>query len=129
MKNAFIDVKGITDRFGKAQAYLDNRVLTDSTPLIPIRAGVLRESGTLGTVIGSGEVVWATPYAHYIYTGLDMIQEGTINRHFAEKGSRKVYNGKKLTFEQGGAKWYEIAKEKHEKDWIKGVGRILEGNE
>lgn len=128
MKNAYIDVKGITKRFDKAQEYLDNRVLTDSTPLIPIRAGVLRESGIMGTVIGSGEVVWGTPYAHYIYAGLDMVQEGTENRHFAEKGSKKVYNGKKLTFEQGQEKWYEAAKKKNLDSWTKGIGRILEGN-
>lgn len=129
MKNAYINVEGIRERFNKAQAYLDNRVLVDSTPLVPIRegGGGLRGSGQRGTVIGSGEVVWAIPYAHYIYTGLDMIQEGTENRHFAEKGSKKVYNGKKLTFEQGKEKWYEEAKKKNLKSWISGVGRIIDG--
>ncbi len=30
---------------------------------------MLKKSGILGTVIGSGEVVWNAPYAHYHYYG------------------------------------------------------------
>lgn len=125
MKNAYINVNAIEKRFEKAQAYLDNRVLTDSNRYIPIDSGDLKRSGNTGTVIGSGEVIWASPYAHYMYTGLDMIQEGTLNRHWAERYSHKEYNGKKLTYSQGGKEWYEQAKAEYLASWMKGVAERM----
>lgn len=126
MRNVYFNVRAIEDRFEKAQAYLDNRVLTDSNKYIPIDSNDLRRAGGTGTVIGTGEVVWASPYAHYMYTGLDMIQEGTENRHWAERYSRKVYNGRELTYSQGGKEWFERAKREYHKSWMKGVAERMQ---
>lgn len=54
--------RGIETR-GKVQKYIDNTVLRFCDPYVPLDTGTLRTSGTLHTDIGSGEVVYRTPYA------------------------------------------------------------------
>lgn len=52
---------------GRVQQALDNQVLTDCAPRVPRLTGVLEESGQLNTVVGSGLVVFKTPYAKKQY--------------------------------------------------------------
>ena len=52
-----------TEQFSAAQRYVDQAVLRLSDPLIPMDSSMLIKSGTLGTVIGSGEVKYIAPYA------------------------------------------------------------------
>lgn len=49
------------------QKIVDSEVLRLCSPLIPFRTGTLERSGTLGTVIGSGEVKYTAPYAREQY--------------------------------------------------------------
>lgn len=49
------------------QRVIDSEVLRLCAPLVPHRTGTLERSGTLGTVIGSGEVRYITPYARAQY--------------------------------------------------------------
>ena len=112
----------------KAQCYLDNAVLEDCNQYVPFRNGELRRSGIRNTVIGSGEVKWVTPYAHYQYEGKDMI--GTVTkRHFAMQGEPKEYNGLALRYHTAGtgSQWFEKAKRVHGKDWIKQVKKKAGG--
>lgn len=51
----------------KAQAPLDSLVLQDSNFFVPIKTGTLQKSGIINTKIGSGEIVWQTPYARRLY--------------------------------------------------------------
>ena len=44
-----------------------NEVLRLCAPMVPKRTGALERSGTLGTVIGSGEVQYIAPYARRQY--------------------------------------------------------------
>lgn len=53
--------------FGKVQRYIDSEVLRVCDPYVPFRKGKLKESGTLSTVVGSGEVKYDTPYARRQY--------------------------------------------------------------
>jgi hypothetical protein len=53
--------------FNKAQKIVDSEVLRNSEPYTPLRTSMLVKSGTLGTVIGSGEVAWIAPYARRQY--------------------------------------------------------------
>lgn len=55
------------DEFGQAQKALDNQVLLDCSPLVPRLSGTLEKSGILSTHIGSGLVVYYTPYARRQY--------------------------------------------------------------
>lgn len=56
-----------TRAFEKAQQYIDNEVLLRDDPFVPSRTGTLRRSGMLNTRIGSGNVIYSTPYARRLY--------------------------------------------------------------
>jgi len=98
--------KKYNSRFAKAQAWLDNEVLKDCEPFTPLRTGTLRDSGTLGTQIGAGQVKWITPYA-----------------------SRQYKNGRlpgaSKTGPLRGRYWFERAKAVHKDKWIRGVKQII----
>ncbi len=54
-------------RFQSAQELLDSEVLRYSDPYVPMQTGMLKQSGQLGTEIGSGEVRYIAPYAREQY--------------------------------------------------------------
>ena len=64
-------------------------------PLIPLRTGTLTRSGTIGTVIGSGNVQYATPYARFQYY---------------QTAQSRSYDSRR------GAKWFERMKTAHKAD-------------
>lgn len=53
--------------FTQAQRVVDSEVLRYCSPYVPFDTGQLNQSGTRSTVIGSGEVVYSTPYARRLY--------------------------------------------------------------
>ena len=91
-----------TAMFGRKQAIVDSEVLRYCSPLVPFRTGMLEKSGTLGTVVGSGEVRYVAPYAKQQYY------------HTAES---RVYAPNR------GAKWLERMKTAHKKDVLKAAER------
>ena len=118
-----IDTKEIDKNFNKAQVYLDNRVLMDSSAFTPKRTNVLRASGIRHTRLGSGTVCWSTPYAHYQYVGeLYLTADG---RSWANSGEKKYPTGTELKYHTPGTgkRWFETAKENHGKQWIDLVKR------
>lgn len=89
-------------RYSRAQMFVDSEVLRLSDPYIPMQSGMLKKSGILGTVIGSGEVVWNAPYARYLYYGKVMVGRAP-----------KVLTAKNLTYHGApmrGAFWFERMK-------------------
>lgn len=59
-----------TDLSGKikqVQAPLDSLILQDSNYFCPIKTGTLQKSAIINSRIGSGELVWRTPYARRLY--------------------------------------------------------------
>ncbi len=52
-----------TGHFNAAQRFVDSEVLRRGDKYVPFRTGVLRTSGVLGTVVGSGEVAYIAQYA------------------------------------------------------------------
>lgn len=56
-----------TEKFNRAQAFVDSEVLRLSEPYTPLRTGTLVKTGILGTEIGSGWVRWIAPYARRQY--------------------------------------------------------------
>lgn len=121
-----INTKGMDDKLHKAQVYLDNRVLTDSNSYAAKRVGDLRRSGIRHTRLGSGVVCWDTSYAHYQYEGRAMVGKQS-RKAWAMRGEPKVYNGEHLSYSQPGtgARWFEVAKKKYLKSWLKGVKKIF----
>lgn len=89
---------------GKVQKYIDSEVLRRSDPYVPFRKGPLKKSGTLGTKIGSGEVVYNAPHAKkQYYRNAGRGKEGT-----AKGGKRGKY-------------WFERMKADHLNDIVNGA--------
>lgn len=53
--------------YSAAQSFVDSEVLRLSEKYLPLLTGMLRDSGILGTNVGSGEVEWIAPYAKAQY--------------------------------------------------------------
>lgn len=95
-----------TEQFSKAQKFLDSEVLRTTDPYVPSDTTMLRKSGTLGTVIGSGEVMYTAPYA--------------AEQYYATAQTRS-YDA------QRGGKWFERSKIDHKDQWLNGVKKIAGG--
>ena len=50
-----------------SQKFVDSEVVRLCEPYTPLLTSMLVKSGTLGTIIGSGEVSWIAPYARNRY--------------------------------------------------------------
>jgi hypothetical protein len=57
----------LKDQFHSAQAWLDNAILEDTAPYVPMITGALVQSGILGTVIGTGMIYYIAPYAKKVW--------------------------------------------------------------
>lgn len=55
------------EQFTTAQEIIDSECLRYMNPLTPMRTGTMIKSATLGTVIGSGEIIYVAPYARRQY--------------------------------------------------------------
>lgn len=86
----------------KKQEIIDSEVLRLCSPMVPLRTGTLERSGTLGTVIGSGEVKYIAPYAKQQYYSTAQARSYDANR---------------------GGMWFERMKTKHKAT----IKRMLEG--
>lgn len=95
-------------KFQQAQKFLDNEVLKDSDPFVPMDTGNLRNSGIRGTVLGSGQVIYNAPYARHCYYGKKI--------HFSP-----------AKHPQATAQWFEKAKALHKKKWLSAVDRVIKG--
>ena len=86
----------------KAQEFVDSECLRYMEPLTPRLTGVMIKSGTLGTVIGSGEIEYVAPYAR--------------RQYYEHTGSG-----------QRGPKWFERMKASHKETIRKGAAKISGG--
>jgi hypothetical protein len=96
------------DEFKKVQEYVDNEVLRKCDPYVPMDTGTLKKSGILGTVVGSGEVVYNAPYAR--------------KQYYTNKG-----NGNHNKSGLRGSYWFERMKSDHKRDILDGAKNILKG--
>lgn len=103
-------INRLDPNFVKAQKWLDNEVVKDCTPYVPMRTGQLFRSGESGTNYGSGVVKYTAPYAHSCYYGK--------NTKFS-----------KLHHPKACAQWFEPAKAANKKKWISGAKKIVKGTE
>lgn len=53
--------------FDSVQTYVDSEVIRRCEPFVPLDTGMLKKSAILLTVLGSGQVIYATPYARKWY--------------------------------------------------------------
>lgn len=109
------DLKRFENQYDRAQMWLDNQVLTDCDPYVPFKSGVLRKTGILGTVPGSGVVEWDAPYARYQYYGKVMI--GTPPKKLTDIPLQYHHPGTC-------AYWFEKAKGLCKRAWLAGVRKL-----
>lgn len=95
-------------RYSAAQRFVDSEVLRKSNLYIPVDTSMLAKSGILGTDIGSGEVAWIAPYAHYQYYLEN--RKTSLNRN-----------------PLGGPRWFDRAMVTHKNAIVRGAGRIAGG--
>lgn len=112
--------------FHKAQVFVDSEVIRLSEPLVPKRDKVLIRSATVHTQLGSGTVIYRTPYARYQYYGKLMVDPET-GSSWARAGVTKVLTNRDLGHAEPprGAFWFETMKEKHKKDILEGARKIV----
>jgi hypothetical protein len=101
-------IKHFKDGATTAQKWLDNEVLKDCDPYVPMATGNLRNSGIRGTQIGSGNVVYNAPYAASCY--------------YAE--SRTFSKSK---HPQASAQWFEKAKAVNAESWRREAAKLVKG--
>lgn len=95
-------VQQLSSRLKTTQKFIDNEILRKSEPYVPLKTGMLRDSGIMGTKPGSGRIRWITPYAHWQY-----------------------YNGKATG--KRGRYWVKRAMTAHGKEILRGAQKKLNG--
>ena len=123
------------DRFSKqyekAQYQLDNAVMTSMIPFMPHQTGSLvnRARAESAALAGTGKVVAAVPpYGRFLYGGKVMVDPVT-GSPWARKGAKKVVTERNLKYGNPKAtpRWFDTAKEKDGKDWVKMVKKKAGG--
>lgn len=117
---------------GRVQKFIDKECLKRMDPYTPRITGGLIKSAVLGTVIGSGKIVYASPAARYLYYGKLMVSKETGSA-YAKHGESKVLTDKDLEYNKGvnpkaGKLWFERMKADHKKDILAGARKIAGGN-
>lgn len=104
-----INDKYITETIEKeckgVQAQLDAVILADSNYFCPLKTGTLQKSAIINSRLGSGELVWKTPYAR-----------------------RQYYDYHKPPYQPNPnacGKWFEAAKARWLEKWVRFVNERI----
>lgn len=116
---------------GKVQKVIDNAVISYDLQYAPWETGTLAKSAYTATDVGSGEVVYPGPYAHYQYYGevygpnIPIFEDdsGEPTRYFSPPGQEKHPTGRALEYSTdpnplAGSYWFERMKADHLQDII-----------
>lgn len=120
--------KNKTETFSLVQQYVDQQCIQLMRQYTPSRNNILVKSVTLGTVIGSGEIRYASPYARYQYYGKLMVSSITGSA-FAARGESKVLTEKDLVYNKARHPlaqrlWFETMKHNHKEQILRGAAAI-----
>lgn len=128
---------------GRVQQIIDQRVIDFCLPYVPASPDrTLEFSAQAATEIGSGQVVWNTPYAHYQYMGivygpnipiLDP-ETGVLMGWFSPPGRPKHPTDRELTYDQSqnpmaGPRWFERMKADRLNDILDEARKAVGGRE
>lgn len=142
--DARLDLDGLQDALearglkpgGKVQKFIDSEVIRLCDPKVPFATGVLKHSAITASVIGQGMVVYATPYARYLYYGqvygpnIPRYEAGELAGFWSPPGKKKHPTGRKLTYNgapERGAFWFERMKAERGDDIIQGAAALAGG--
>lgn len=144
----------MNSRFELAQREIDKDCIKLMKPYTPFKMGVLENSATIHTVIGSGQITQVTPYARYLYYGkvygpnFPIVREkdgtehivfghydgdGTIIGWRSPKGKKKHPTGRRLHYSKdkhplAGKMWFERMKADHKGEILQAAAKILGSN-
>lgn len=119
--------RGLQD-MGPVQKFIDQESIRQMSPYTPYLNGVLEESVTLGTVIGSGLLEYLSPYGRYQYYAKLMVSSITGSA-WASKGEKKVLTDRDLVHSkhahpQAGPFWFERMKADRKEKILEGARKI-----
>ena len=129
-----VDLSRFNKQYGRAQWLLDNQIMTDMVPFMPMQSGTFINvtRGMSAAIAGSGKVYAAAPpFGRFLYEGKTMVDEVT-GSPWARLGARKVlvsqYSGKtaakeNLTYSKAAHPsvtdhWFDAAKKAYGKKWV-----------
>ena len=99
----------MTEKFRGTQMFIDSEVLRLCSPYIPKDTGILIQSGTMHTNIGSGEVRYDTPYARRWYYMPARFEQGSGS------GMKSIGRGNY---------WFERMKKEHLDNILSGAKKL-----
>lgn len=126
-----VDLSRFEKQYGDAQYALDNMVMEDMIPYMPHETGIfINVTRAMSQAIaGSGTVIAAAPpMGKFLYEGKVMVDPVT-GSPWARAGAKKIVTERDLKYGNPKATphWYDTAKEKHGKTWIREVKKIAGG--
>lgn len=129
----FISVKEFEKKYGvgvggHVQKTVDAAVIRECFLYVPFDEGALAGSANTATKIGSGEVIYDTPYARYQYYGevygpnIPIVENGVVTGYWSPP--EKHPTGRKLQYsteknELAGSHWFDRSMADHKDDILK----------
>jgi len=127
------------EKGGRVQRFIDQKVIDGCQPYVPASPDrTLEFSAQVSTEIGSGMVVWNTPYARYQYYGEvygpnipDIDPEtGVVMGWWSPPGRPKHPTGRKLQYDtaqntKAGSFWFERAKADNLTEWLDEARKVM----
>ncbi len=129
-----VDLTRFNKNYGEAQFALDSMIMTSMQPYMPMRTGTFINvtKAMSAAIAGSGTVIAAAPpFGRFLYEGKVMVDPVT-NSPWARPGAEKIVTDKDLDYYKGANPkvtdhWFDTAKQKHGKSWVKAVKKIAGG--
>lgn len=126
-----VDLSRFEGQFEEAQFVLDSAVMTSMVPYMPHQTGTFINvtKAMSAAIAGSGTVVAASPpMGRFLYEGKVMVDPQT-GSPWARPGAKKVVTDRNLKYSNPKAvpHWFEKAKERDGKSWVKTVKRVAGG--
>ncbi len=117
------------EKIKKAQMFVDSDCIRLMVPYTPMLNGKMFQSATNGTVIGSGEIKYTSPYARYQYYGKVMVSSVT-GSPWARKGESKVFTERNINYNKSrntkaGSYWFERMKADRKDQILMAAQRLL----
>lgn len=127
-------VRGLGEK-GDVQKFVDAECIRLMVPYTPMLNGDLIDSVVLGSVIGSGELAYNSPYARYQYYGeiygpnYPIFENGMLAGFRSPKGIKKQPTGRPLKYNtskhpKAGKMWFERMKADKKEDILTGAKKI-----
>ena len=125
------------EKGGRVQRTIDQKVIDYCQPYVPASPDrTLEFSAQISTEIGSGQVIWNTPYAHYQYAGIvygpniPIIEDGVLMGWFSPPGRPKYPTDRELTYDteqnpMAGPRWFERMKADRLNDLLDEARRVM----